>query len=257
MRDWGDLQILEMSQACDNWSQADLQGMFCKMVSLKIQGFQAEYPHGVLAVDTTDFFATHLLVVRRNERGELEPLTGVKIVTLARTDLHRMNFPPLSLALAANEPAHAEAIRLEIERCRSEKRNAGYIGSWTIPPEIRTNQPRLAVRLRTLMTTMVVRFCVEQGISPLFLGGTCRIGADRMSSYWGFRALQSKGKDLPPIRVTHLLGEPVLLMSTERFSDEVQADIEPFREAWESRLIIGPEHQQPRVMPAEDLPAAA
>lgn len=232
-----ELQLVSIECAYDVWNSDLVQDLFGKMVALKLKGYRARHPYGVLPVDTYDFIASHHLVCRR-EKGELFPVTGFKTTTLDRCRMHKLPFPGLTLVEAAGAPEHAEVVRGIIERCEREGIKLGYTSSWTIDPQAREDKEFVA-HLRAIIEMIYVFFHREKQLDELIVGGTVRVGTDRLFETWGHEPLKRNGVVLPPISVAHLLGDPVVVMYLRRFSDEVQARAEQLRALWKNRIVLG------------------
>jgi hypothetical protein len=70
----------------------------------------------------------------------------------------------------------------------------------------------------------------------MVVGATLRFKVDRLLSGVGFRPLEREGTALPPIKVRHLHGEPVLLM----YRDQADAphEAQALRGRWSARMAL-------------------
>lgn len=234
-----DLKIVIVKKPFDLWANVEdrsFPALFHEMIGLKLRGYGAEYPAGVLPVDTSDFIATHLLVCRREGEAWI-PLTGFKSTLLSDCDAHRVSFPALGLVQSAEAPAHVRYVRETMERCSSEGASLAYTGSWTIEPGLRKDRA-LAQELVALFKAMYVFHHLDERIDEVFTGGTIRFKADVLLGRMGHDPIIVDGLELPPLRVRHLFDEPVSLLHLRSFSESARSGVEPFRRMWEERVVF-------------------
>lgn len=234
-----DLRIVVMKNPFGLWSSPEavpFMELFHGMIGLKLRGYGAEYPEGVLPVDTSDFIATHLLVCHQRE-GRLQPLTGFKSTLSSDCDLHRVSFPALGLVQSAEASPHIEYVKATMERCQAAGSRLAYTGSWTIEPELRKNR-ELAQILVGLFRATYIFHHLDAGVDEIFTGGTMRFKADVLLGRLGHDPLEIQGEKLPPIHVKHLFGEKVLLLHLRQFCEQAKASVEMYRRLWDERLIL-------------------
>lgn len=235
----GNLKMVVLKNPYSLWMQNDspeFQDLFHKIVGLKLRGYGAEYPEGVLAVDTSDFVATHLLVCRQ-DRSALIPLMGFKTTLLRDCQKHRISFPGLGLVQAAEAPQHVQAVKKIIDRCQQQEKQLAYTGGWTIDPEVRQNRA-LTKELNEWFHTLYVLFHLENQIDEIITGGTVRFKADSMVLKMGHNPLQSEQGALPPISVKHLFDEKVLVTHLTSFSENAIERTKPYRQVWMERIEL-------------------
>jgi hypothetical protein len=233
------LRIVVLKSPFQIWTQYEdpvFQKLFTEMVGLKIRGYGAEYPEGVLAVDTSDFIATHLLVCQEGREG-LRPIMGFKTTSLADCEKHRVAFPALGLVQAAEAKPHIEVMKGIIARCLKEGKQLSYTGSWTIEPHLRKNK-ELSRELVKLFKTTYVFHHLEQKVDEIITGGTMRFKADTLLGDMGHDPLAGPAGMLEPIQVRHLFQENVRVLHLKKFSALAKETVEPYRSMWEDRLEI-------------------
>lgn len=221
------------------WSQtedAEFRNLFYKIARLKLRGYEAEYPPGVLPIDTTDFIATHILICDMKPEGA-SPITGIKSTTLSQSQTHRLNFPALSLVQAAEAQPHIQAMIHLIQQCQKLNKELAYTGSWTINPETRKDRV-LTKEVTRMFYAAYVLYHMEYQINEIITGGTMRFKADHFFRSMGHDIFSYKGQPLPPIYVKHLFGEQVQLLHLKAFTEEAKRSAEEFREMWSNRLEI-------------------
>lgn len=232
-----DIRPLLIAPPVDHWEDPRLSRIFHDLMGLKLKGYGAEYPKGVLPIDTSDFYAFHLVIGREVE-GRFRPLMSGKTTPLSRTDFHHHAFPGLSLVEQAQAPHHAAVMKEQMERCRQQKKELGYFGSWTVDPEVRRN-PALRAYLRKIFPGLYVHFHLEIGVDEIVLGGTPRFKTECLFSRLGHQPLRAAEKELPQIQVRHLFGESVQVMHLKKFSLEALHEAQKTEALWKNRDLIG------------------
>jgi len=227
-----DIRLAVLDCPLEGWNDQSVRGLFGDLVALKKVGFGALYHSKVLPVDTTDFVGRHYLSCIEGLHG-LRVVAGFRTVDLDRCRTFNLPFPALSLALAADAPRHAEAVR----RFVGEHTAVGYIGSWTIHPSLCGNQ---AVRasLRDHFVLGSILFNLAAGIERLILGATLRFKVDKLLRPVGYHPLDYEGNALPPLAAQHLHGEPVQLMCLTKPTRNVLKRTEVLRRLWNDRIVL-------------------
>jgi len=214
--------------------------LFNQILTMKIRGYQSEYPDGVLPVDTSDFMAYHH-VVCLELKNELRPIMGFKTTPISRSERHRLTFPAISLAQQAGATEHVRAIEKIIARCKAEGRELTYASSWTVDPIFRKDRES-AKELRGLFETLYVKGHESYGIDEMLLGGTLRFKTEVIFKNLGHEPLMNANNEpLPLINVKHLFGENVMIMHAKEFKPYAHEVTAPFQAMWDNRIEISPD----------------
>lgn len=222
--------------------QEPVQILLGKAFSMKLRGYRAAYPYGVLPLDSHDFIATHHLVCE-DKGGVLEPLLGYKSVTLKKCDTHLLPFPGVSVLKASNLPEHEKSLQHLLVRWREEDLNVSYGSSWAVNPDI---PPKSELRklLKDLMTTMLVSYELDAGIDRRVCCGAIRMKTDQYFLNVGYLPLADQdGNPLPAFKQASLFGEPAAMFHGQAFSDAAMKIAEKYQSLWKSRVIFQPEKE--------------
>ncbi len=232
------LQVFVLRHPYDKWEDPLVQAMFAEIVQLKIRGYKAEYPNGVLPVDTSDFVGDHIGVCHVTNSG-LRPVMAFKSVTLSVCRQHQLKFSALSLMEAAKAPLHAEKVQNLVARADADNTDLTYVGSWTIDPLFRENR-EIVKTLKDTLKGIFYHHHQEQKQTRIFAAATPRFHTERVLSTWGLEPLRdSGGQVLPNIQFQHLFQEPVQIMYMEAFTDESRKFADSFKKLWQDRIEIG------------------
>jgi hypothetical protein len=230
-------QLVILDSPIENWDDSDTQNVFTKMVTLKKKGYESCYQQGVLPVDTSDFFATHVVLFEKNTTQDLMPVMGYKTISFNKCQDFNQTFPGLALVTNSKMPDHIEVVKSIMARCENEKRNLAYLGSWTKNPQY---VAPVNVNLKDAFRAFYRLVYREQNVHEVLIGGTLRFRTEKLFFELGHRPLELNGEPLPPIHVAHLVKEPVLVMHSAKFKDNVtQAAEKAWAEVWENRIEIG------------------
>lgn len=226
-----------LNSPLDQWSYPEMDRLFHRLIQLKLDGYGANYPRGVLPIDTTDFYASHLILGFDDDFG-FRPLMSGKTTLLSRTEFHQHTFPALSLVEQAGSAEHSRVVRLEIESALRGKSDLAYFGSWTVDPIVRQD-PNLRSFLRDIFPGMYVNFHRYLGVQRIFLGGTLRFKTERLFEKLGHVPLAYNGNVLENIQVRHLFQENVQVMYLTKFSEFAEKESERMRFLWKHCEFIG------------------
>lgn len=232
----GKLRIVVIHNPYDTFQEPLVKDLFSKMVELKLKGYRAEYPYGVLPVDASDFVAAHQMVCIESRSGFV-PIMGYKSTTLEKCQIYNMVFPALNLVRQAGATPHDKAVEAIVANCKNPA-ELTYTGSWTVDPSVKRN-PALATQLKHLFKTMYVLYHLENSIHQIIAGGTLRFKTEKLIERWGHEPLTYNGEKLPTIRVKHLLNEEVLVMHLKKFTEEAKVIDEESLALWQDRIVFG------------------
>lgn len=244
-----DLQIVTIESPCDSWHLDEVRTLFGRIVGMRLRGYRAQYPDGVLPLDAADFAGDHHAVCVEGEDGWI-PLLSHRTTTLRKARRHGLPFGGMSLARSAGGPEHVRAIERITARCEEGGLEIAYIASAAMEPDT-GEDAELRRTLRELLATMMILWHHEQGIRVIG-GGTIRFKMDERLASWGFEAVHGDdGRPLPPMTVPFLVDEPVRLMYAKRFRPGALEMARTWDRLWSRRLELG----TPRVDAASDPPA--
>jgi hypothetical protein len=222
----------------DQWENPQVQSLFGKIVALKIRGYQAEYPYGVLPVDATDYVGTHHVVCKEENNGVLQPLMAYRSITYARTKTHQLPFPIEAMFKGCNLPVHLKAAEQIIERCKGEQKTLSYDSSWTIDPATR-NDRDLATHLRGLMNAMHSLYHTHNNTGEILSGGVLRFKMDKLFKYWGYEPLSYDGKTLESFGLPLVFGEVITIFHQQNgFSKQSLEEAMKYQDFWENRILL-------------------
>lgn len=228
------IHLVELDCPYDSWDEPKTKDLFHKAVSLKIRGYQAEYPYGVLPIDTSDFVGVHHLVCEERSDG-LQPIMAYRTITSSRCKAHRMGFPPLTLMQLLKLPSHEIAIRNLLVEVEAANRVVGYASSLTIDPNYRGDP-----LLKEILKATHVLYHREAGIRHVVGGGVLRFKVDSLYSFWGYDRLSYENIELPPVEVPFVMNEVTGFFVLRDFSQQSLDFAEQYRALWNRRVRILP-----------------
>lgn len=232
------LTVVVIENAWENWSDPKVRDLFMKAIGLKQMGYGKEYPSSVISVDGTDFFASHHLVCKESESGDLVPLMGYRSVPFSRAKYFHYPFGGTALVRAANAPEHEASIANILEHAAWRRHEISYDSSWTILPEIRRDR-ELTGKLQEIMKAIHVLYHTTGGPQEVVAGAVMKFKMDRYYHYWGYGEIQNNGRKLPGLLHPFFEGAEIVVFHAQQFSTQAIADAERYRSMWEERIIVG------------------
>ncbi len=223
------LRIAILENPLATWDQELTRSLFCKIVALKRSGYGSEHNEGVMPLDASDFFGTHLMVCKESSSGELVPIIAYKSVTLERCDHYRMTFP----ALTVLQTSRSDASRLLelMERSRKEGFGLSYDSSWTMDVDTRKDRANSA-SYRSLVTTIGVTYHLQKGLDQWLAAGIKRFKTDAYFSWMGGVPIGSEFKFFG------LYDDPAAMIHVPHTSEAALKVAEANADLWERRLVI-------------------
>jgi hypothetical protein len=226
------LQIVILDCPIATWDSPQTQKLFCRLLSLKLNGYGKEYPEGVTSLDASDFFGTHLLICRTDEHGELEPLMGYRSISLKRAEFFRITFPALTTLRAGGAEKFEPAIKKIISDCLDSGHDISFDSSWTKSPKL---DKEFTKYLRGIITTIGTLYHLESDIKEWFTCGIFRFKTDEYFRYLGAKDVTE------PFGLFSSANEKCVMLHLKKPSVDSLRESEEFRSLWQKRLHISPE----------------
>ena len=241
VRNFQPFQIVALTYPYKTWFTQPTQALFNEILSLKLKGYGAEYPFGVLPIDTTDFIASHYMVGFQSKKN-FRPLMAFKTTPLRRCEQHQLSFPGLNLVQQAQAPEHIAQVQKIMERVLWQKKELAYLASWTVDPIVRKDK-EMAQKLRDIFKGLFVHCHRELNVEEVLIGGTLRFKTERIFSELGCQPLTDQFQmELSPIQVKHLFAEKVMVMHLQKFSENAEHSARNCADLWEKRISYSPEN---------------
>jgi len=228
----------------DLWQDSQVQKLFCKMVKLKLKGYQKEYPYGVLPIDTTDFIATHHFLYSSNSEKTpiwetAEPLLAFKTISLSRCTKHNLPFPAQSILKAAQgTDLHLLKLYEILDMCKLENIDLSFGSGWTIDPLVRENR-ELTKKLKELMIGVLINYYLETQTLKQLCFGVPRFKTDLFFQKLGYQNLSFGMQSLPPFPHQPLLGESVTILFCDHFSSYALELANASKNIWDEKMVLG------------------
>lgn len=236
------LQLIVLESPYDTWNHPLTQALFLPMIELKLKGYGRAYPYGVLAADTTDFIADHLLVCEETDQGYV-PIFGNKSIPAEKCEMHYVAFPGLSLLEDSGAMRQAAVMRKIMENAKQNNVDLRYAGSMTIHPKEVGNKEWQAI-MRELFTTIYVKYYRNLGREfEIITGATVRFKVPEWVKKVGHVPFEENGEVLPAVQLHHLAGEDVIWTTLKEFTFEARRIADKWESLWNNRIhVAAPAH---------------
>lgn len=232
------LRYVVLHDVSQQWDDPIVAGIFRQIVDLKLRGYRDDYPPGALAVDTTDFVGTHIILATETEPEELSVLAALKWTTLARCVRYNIDFPALSVVRSLSSDRHEKAVRLIVDDHAEVPDALAYCAGWTAHPAVRQDRD-LARRQVQMMIGAHLLSCEDMGVAACISAGVPRMNTDKVELSAGYERMADELGPLPPFPLRNLVGEPVILMHLRDHSEWAQGFADRYRNVWDARLTFG------------------
>jgi hypothetical protein len=242
------IQIVVLSNPVSTWDDPTTRDLFFQLISLKLKGYGRAYPDGVIAVDSIDFIADHLLLCEQRRDGGLRVLMGYKSVLHSRCEHYHLPFPALPLLKSSKADQYIPKIEKILEDAKNRKEELAYSSSWTIDEHAQKNR-ELNRYLRKLFTTMIIGYHRDYNIPQWMTCGVVRFKTDEYFDFLGGKALTDAFPQYS------LEGEPVRMFHIVKHSEQALASAAENEQVWKDRLYISPKTETPH--PEEQLAVIA
>lgn len=233
------LKVVTLNCPYDQWSDPVVRDLFCKIIALKLKGYGASYPYGVMPIDTSDFVGVHFAVCDVGADGELRPLMAYKAVDRDRCLAHNLTFPALTLARYSDLAEYERTVQAALREAERRGVNISYDSSWTVDPKVRENRA-LAALLKKFMTMFMVNSHLdpEWNVPMSICMGVPRFKTDGYFTSLGYEQFNTGGEPLPGIPLPPLHGELAVMFLLKEFTKEALATAAEMSAFWQDRLAL-------------------
>lgn len=232
------LRIVVLRCPYANWKNKETQTLFCKMVSLKLDGYHDKHFFGVMPIDGTDFVTDHILICTEAPDGELTPILGVKSLPYDFCEPFFTSFTLEAFLKRDGLVRHLESLNRILRNCSAQNRRISYYSSWTIASHIAKVRARVDF-LKELFTACTVLHHKEEGIAELLGLGVPRFRTDEFFFRWGFERMALDGEPLVNVPIQFLGGIDGVVIHLRDYSTYALQCAEKFQVLWEQRLSLG------------------
>ncbi len=234
--DMNRFQLFVIDCPYNSFSNPMTQNLFGKFISSKLDGFLAEYEHGILPLGAYDFVGTLILLCEK--QGEnYEPVFCFKSTSQERSDYFGLPFELMGAFREGCDQTQKEAIVRILRTAKSKNINVGYNSSWTILPKWRSDSA-LRSFSKDLSCAVLASYYRGYNIEEVLIAGVVRFKVDKLQAFIGFEYISENGKQIDPIGSSFLNDEQIQLMHLKQFTPEVLALAEKYKSIWENRVVI-------------------
>lgn len=213
--------------------------IFPGIIDLKTKGYRQEYPKGVLPFDSSDFFATHLLLCDVTSEVP-RPVLGFKSITLAACDEHNTAFPMLGMLERSDDGANDKSVVqqiLEEYRGAEATEKIAYNGSFTILPDLRQDRV-LMKHLWELSFSLLSNYYTDYGIEHVLAVCATKFSVNRRKEEFGWNYIKREHGLMDEYPCRSLFGAPLVPMELRTSHPDCQRSRAAFSDMWDSRLVV-------------------
>ncbi|MBX9766679.1 MAG: hypothetical protein K2X47_05355 [Bdellovibrionales bacterium] len=232
-----DLRIVILKCPYANWSHPRVQDLFCKVIDLKLKGYQSRYRFGVMPIDATDFVTDHILICEETKQG-LKPILGAKSLCQDICSTFHLDFTPEAFFRKAGNAVQLGALQSSLAEVKRREGRISYFSSWTMDLEIKKDLEATA-ELKELFIAAGVGAFREEGVTDLFGIGLPKFKTDAYFFDWGFQRANFGGEPTPNFTLPNFGNLDAVFMHLSRFSDHAEKIHQRYSKLWSQRLTVG------------------
>lgn len=133
-----EFQIILLKGCFGNFLDKRVRDLFTQIIKLKRLGYGPRYDGSVIPVDTTDFFATHILICEKRNHANI--LSCLKTVSLKECIDHYLGFPLLKISNESRAKEHMVVVEKMVQNYAKTPQDLFYLGGWTINPKVKKDK---------------------------------------------------------------------------------------------------------------------
>jgi hypothetical protein len=235
MNEMNSYKLIILDCPYDMWFEKKPRKLLNNIYDFRMTHFRARYERGILPFDSSDYFATHIIIAKEKKNKELDYLMTYKIVRGDRIKDFKSSIPGLSFFPTVKCDHYDASIKFFED---SIPREFAYTGSASINSNVKDPETLLDVlHLHAFTLSQVFK---EQEIKRGLVYGIEKYGVPRTFKRIGFKLLSNNNKVLPSFHSPTFFGESMKgLVWNGKFSDYVENDLAPkFMELWNQREVI-------------------
>jgi len=206
---------------------------------MKLEGFRAYFPYGVLPVDHLDFISNHV-VVSKFINNELVPVSGFKSISAHIANLFRIPFPVETHIYGGSEidfPLFSKVINMWKKNKPLDK--MAYNFGYTIDPTLTKEEKKF---ISALTYACIYFYYKELKIPNIihWVNNTFKLVEGQRDI--GFEKCSYLNEELPPLISKSLFNLEYHLMTMEnlQFNPNYIQQIErEFRKVWDNKIVFG------------------
>ena len=229
------LCLVDLLYPFKNWDNIEVQRMYTKLISLKLNGFRYSYEN-VLPMDKYDLIADHVIVCEETPFG-LRPLSSYKILTKERVAEFNLNLPCITL-INSLEPSQNSMLALDYMENFINKHNTLYTSSWTTHPNFR-GRSEAANKVRELLLVTLYSYMTSYNIPTAIIIGMLELKTDQLFQKVGYQKAKVNGKELGHFLNPYFANQNALALYLTKFSEFYLRVVSKNKEFIEERYIIG------------------
>ncbi|MDD4976220.1 MAG: hypothetical protein PHY93_17820 [Bacteriovorax sp.] len=212
--------------------------VFSKLLRLKNRGYGNRHELGALPLDANDFVADHPLICIRDDEGNLEPVSGSKVITYDLCKYFNLEFAMESCFKKGNKEKHLQALSQILNDTQSNNRTLAYHGGYTIDPKVRSDLI-LTEQIRELFIGSTALYFKEHAVTDLLGLGVPKFKTENFFYDWGYERCQENGENLEEFPLIFLPNTNGVMMHLKEYSHLTMSLAEKYKELWNNRTKIG------------------
>jgi hypothetical protein len=234
-----DLKLVVLNCPYDYYNQdSAVRHLLSETWKLKLDGYRAYFPYGVLPIDHLDFISNHLIICKVIN-NELKPVSAWKSLTYDKCLKYDVKYPAVDHIFKNCKQDYPEHILAIEEWVASHDPtqvayNFGFTVDPTLPREVKSYLVKMSLQLITL-------YYYHEKINNMLhsTSQTFKIVDEFLAA--GHQSLTYNGNELPNVFVKSYnnVENKILLIKDGYFNENyIKETASQWKSIWESRLVI-------------------
>ncbi len=235
------LKVLVLECPYDTFTTSEFTREFLmEIFKLKLEGYGAKYPYGVMPVSEYDLMGTHICIAQFDGRT-YTPISAFKSITARTCKTFRTDFPVIGSLFGnerANYASYVSALTKWQDELDARETDYAYNASWTM----KTDLPiELRDVVRELAYGLFYLYYKTKKLDFVINATSAKFHVNKHQEVMGLKYLSGlDGNPLPALISPVFFKESYFLMYVDSgfYSDVFQQKCRPFEALWEDRLIV-------------------
>ncbi|MCB9090921.1 MAG: hypothetical protein H6621_12260 [Halobacteriovoraceae bacterium] len=228
-------KVLVIDNILSNWKNPTVQNLYSQIIDIKYTSYRKVYGKYIAPFDTTDFFGTHVILLKKFN-NEYVPLFTYKTVTSANCKKYGITFPGLALVKNDGTAPSIEAMKSLLDQCSRSHQDISYEAGWAIQNQFRKTHTSAgdAQKVRDLLFSIVVNHHREFKIPHMVACGVIKVKTDHVFKKMGMHPLC----DNAIFKQSNVGNEEIQVLHTSKFSDYAYQQADEYKELWDEKVYI-------------------
>ena len=190
------LRLIVIDNIVANIENPLVESLLGPLCSLKKRAYTQSFSNRTMPLDHTDYYGTHVIVAKEQEKNDMGPVMAFKSVTTERCKQYNAKLPGIIMVDRLNSKIHSTAFQKNLAETNCHDHQVAYISSLAIEPRLSLEN---RIELLELIYPLWFYYVCDFGIKKAFSFGTVESKVFRILLKLGLSPLKFENQVLGPI----------------------------------------------------------